>query len=68
MNFRPMLEKPYHILLSALLLVYGILIVITFRDYGITPDETGHVHYGRSVVHWYTTFFAERGIFTWTNT
>lgn len=68
MDYRQVLKQPHRIVFLSILLTYCAVIIATFLDYGITPDETGHVHYGRSVVHWYTTFFAERSIFTWTNT
>ena len=68
MDYRHFFKQPHRIVFFSILFIYGTVIFTTFLDYGITPDETGHMHYGRSVVHWYTTFFAERSIFTWTNT
>ncbi len=50
------------------MVLYGLVIVFTFQDYGINPDELGHMTYGRSVVHWYLSGFNERRIFSWTNT
>ena len=55
-------------LFAALLCVYGVVIVFTYQDYGINPDELGHMTYGRSVVHWYLSGFQERRIFSGTNT
>lgn len=51
--------------LVAILVLYAGVIVWTFRDYGVTPDEGHHVAYGESVVLWYMTGFQERRIFTW---
>ena len=51
-----------------LMLIYGFVIVLTYQDYGINPDEVGHMTYGRSVVYWYLSGFQERRIFSWTNT
>ncbi|PRQ03080.1 hypothetical protein ENSA5_17990 [Enhygromyxa salina] len=36
-----------------------LLIAMTFGDYGITWDETWHLNYGRHVIHWYASFFAD---------
>ncbi|MDP6040119.1 MAG: tetratricopeptide repeat protein [Candidatus Latescibacteria bacterium] len=52
-------------LFAALLCVYGLVIVMTFWDYGITVDEEQHVLYGRSVVDWYLSGFKDRWMFTW---
>lgn len=68
MDIRQYFKQPHQIVFAIILLIYGIVIITTFGDYGITPDETGHIRYGESVVYWYTTFFAERSVFTWTNT
>jgi tetratricopeptide (TPR) repeat protein len=54
-------------LLAILCLVYLCVALATFRDYGINPDEGLHIGYGASVVAWYTSGFAERGVFTWTD-
>jgi tetratricopeptide (TPR) repeat protein len=51
--------------LIVVLVFYAGVIVWTFGDYGVTPDERHHVAYGESVVLWYTTGFQERRIFTW---
>lgn len=53
---------------KVLLLVYGLAILFTFKEYGITPDEEAHIHYGNSVINWYTSLFQERRILSWTNT
>ena len=53
---------------AILLCGYGLLILLTVDDYGINPDEEGHMTYERSVVSWYTSGFEDRRIFGWTNT
>lgn len=72
-HLNPLPEKPKFVLTErivfrVLLLIYGLVILFTFMSYGITPDEEAHVHYGNSVVNWYTSFFQERRILSWTNT
>lgn len=42
-----------------------LLIAITFKDYGITWDETWHLTYGRHVIHWYASFFADQNALTY---
>ena len=37
-----------------------VLIAATFTDYGITWDETWHLTYGRHVIHWYGSGFADQ--------
>jgi len=51
-----------------LIVTVGIVILATFKDYGITADEESHIVYGQSVVKWYTSGFSDRRIFSWTNT
>ena len=47
--------------LSALLFgVLVILILASFRDYGITWDESWHLHYGDHIVAWYASGFENR--------
>lgn len=53
--------------LAALGLVYGIVVLVTHRDYGINFDEPLHVDYGRSVVRWYLSGSTDRAIFSYTN-
>lgn len=48
--------------------MYGIVILITFRDYGINPDEENHLHYGFSVINWYFSGLQDRRMFSTTNT
>lgn len=52
---------------AGILFLYGIVILLTFRDYGINPDEESHVTYGLSVINWYLSGFQDRRIFSGTN-
>lgn len=42
-----------------------VLIATTFTDYGITWDETWHLTYGRHVIHWYASLFADPSALTY---
>lgn len=42
-----------------------LLIAMTFGDYGITWDETWHLNYGRHVIHWYVSLFADEAALTY---
>jgi hypothetical protein len=42
-----------------------VLIAATFTDYGITWDETWHLTYGRHVIHWYVSGFADTNALTY---
>ena len=42
-----------------------VLVALTFRDYGITWDETWHLNYGRHVIHWYSSLFADESALTY---
>ncbi|MCZ6635420.1 MAG: tetratricopeptide repeat protein [bacterium] len=48
--------------------LYGLLILLTFQDYGITSDEPSHVRYGTDILLWYTSFFQDRSVFQSRNT
>ena len=64
-------QNTYHICQIAfrcLLLLYAILILFTFRDYGITSDETHHVKYGEQIIKWYTSGFEDQSVFQTQNT
>ena len=38
-----------------ILLAYGLIICLTFREYGITNDEPSHIEYGKALVRWYAS-------------
>ena len=46
-----------------LVLFYGIAILLTFSEYGITHDEPVHAKYGEDNVRWYRSLFQDREIF-----
>jgi len=50
-------------LFYALIAVYGIVILLTFSQYGITTDEPLHVVYGENIWRWYTSFFRDQTVF-----
>jgi tetratricopeptide (TPR) repeat protein len=57
-----------HTLTLALIgIVYGLIVILTHRDYGINLDEPLHVIYGKSVVDWYLSGFTDRDVFWYTN-
>ena len=47
-------------LFYVLLLLDLILIIYTFRDYGVTWDEQWHATYGTYIIWWYTSLFRNR--------
>jgi hypothetical protein len=48
-----------------LVLSYLAIIVLTFRDYGVTWDEEVQSNYGEQVIRWYSTHFADRSALTY---
>ncbi len=44
----------------ALIIMVGLIMLVTFRDYGITGDEPFHVTHGKAVIAWYASFFQDR--------
>ncbi len=52
---------------TLLVLAYGIVILMTYTHYGITPDEHSHVDYGLYVLNWYTSLFKDRAAFSRVN-
>src|SRR5689334_10641487 len=51
----------------ALLLAIGILMLLTFLNYGLTWDEEVQRIYGDSVLTWYSSFFKDRTALDFTN-
>jgi hypothetical protein len=41
--------------------VHALLIILTFRDYGITFDEDWHYSYGDRIINWYSSGFRDPG-------
>jgi len=58
----------FEIAFACLILLYTVLILFTFRDYGITSDETHHVRYGEQIVQWYMSGFEDQALFQTKNT
>src|SRR5262245_48753562 len=52
-------EAPYKWLSAILFTTLPILILLTFRDYGISWDEQAQDTYGEYVVRYYTSFFRD---------
>jgi hypothetical protein len=50
-----------------LLALLGVLVLATFRDYGITNDEWVQQRYGELIVDYYKTGFADRALFSFDN-
>ena len=46
-------QDRYKTLFYALIALYGVLILSTFRQYGITVDEPPQVAYGQAIFDWY---------------
>ena len=51
-----------------LLWIYGLVILLTFHEYGVTSDEHHHVKYGRDILHWYFSLFRDHTVFQSVNT
>jgi hypothetical protein len=54
-------RDPWAWLRCAVLVAAVVVAVLTFRDYGITFDESGMATYGDLVLRWYTSTFTDRG-------
>ena len=54
-------DSRYHRLMLVLLSIVGCIVLITFRDYGITWDEELQSRYGLAVVDYYTSLFHDDG-------
>ncbi|MGH7502359.1 MAG: glycosyltransferase family 39 protein [Longimicrobiales bacterium] len=46
---------------------YSILVLVTFRDYGITFDESVQAGYGERILGWYRSLFQDRDVLTFEN-
>ena len=53
---------------QVLLWVYGIVIFLTFHEYGVTSDEHHHVKYGADIFGWYRHLFGDYTAFETANT
>lgn len=50
----------WRILLALLLGALALLIILTFRDYGVSYDEAWHATYGDYILRWYSSGFQDR--------
>src|SRR5262245_45250126 len=64
---RFLLSQSWKALTCLLFLLYLIVILCTFLDYGITWDEYLQSTYGDYIIRWYTSFFADRSALTYKN-
>jgi len=53
-------ENFYRRLAQVLMLVLAVIVVMTFRDYGVTWDEELQSQYGQAVVDYYASFFKDQ--------
>src|SRR5262249_7080898 len=52
-------------LFFGLIVLVLIIVLLTFRDYGVTWDEDAHNWYGNFVLQYYLSFFADRDALHW---
>lgn len=57
----------YDLLAVAALAVVGVLVLLTFRDYGVTTDEEVQNEYGKMLLSFYASGFADRTAFSYLN-
>ena len=50
---------------SGLTIIAIVLVLVTFRDYGVTWDEDAHNWYGTFVLDYYLSFFVDRSALHW---
>jgi hypothetical protein len=56
-------SNPWNTASGILIVMYGLIILLTFHDYGITSDETHHVKYGADIAQWYLSEFEDQALF-----
>jgi len=49
------------------LVASGLLVILTFRSYGLIWDEEWQAIYGHKILAWYTSFFTDDSAFTYLN-
>jgi len=59
--------RRWHVLSAALLAAAGLLVLLTFSDYGVTWDEDVHNWYGYFALEYYLTLFADQRALNWLN-
>src|SRR5215470_3357956 len=53
-------QRLWRALSYGLFVLIGLIVLITFRQYGVTTDEEVQAIYGDKVVAWYGSFFHDR--------
>ena len=61
-------ERRWNALAAALLAAAGILVLVTFADYGVTWDEDVHNWYGVFALDYYLSLFNDQRALNWLNT
>ncbi len=64
---RVFLSQSWRTLSGFLVLFYGVVILCTFLDYGITWDEYLQSTYGDYIIRWYTSSFHDQSVLTYKN-
>ena len=59
--------RRWHVLSAALLAAAGLLVLLTFSDYGVTWDEDVHNWYGYFALEYYLTLFTDERALNWLN-
>lgn len=60
-------SKGWQRLFYVLIALYGVIVLMTFSQYGITTDEPLHVMYGEHIAQWYGSLFRDHTVFTASN-
>jgi 4-amino-4-deoxy-L-arabinose transferase-like glycosyltransferase len=61
-------QSKYWVWISYLLFIsFLVLIVLTFKDYGITYDESWRSTYGNLIIKWYTSSFHDKAALSYWN-
>ena len=58
-------ELFWRLLSFGLMILAAFLVLLTFRDYGVTWDEDAHNWYGNFVLDYYSSFFIDRDALHW---
>ncbi|MFV8749233.1 hypothetical protein ACNOYE_01650 [Nannocystaceae bacterium ST9] len=61
----PVWDRVFDLVSAVIGGVVLVLVLATFRDYGITWDETWHMTYGQHVIAWYSSGFVDDGAMTY---
>ena len=64
---RAVVALRWTMLSKILILLYGVVILWTFRDYGITWDEYSQATYGEYIIRWYTSLFHDPAVLNYKN-